>query len=291
MKRLAAALAVVVVTATSAVATNTATTTTSDRDVAGMVDPFFGTGPGFSYPGPVTPFGMVAASPDTEGKTSPFAYTGYLYSDSTIRGFSLLHINGAGVHMGGEFPFLPVTAPVMSSDPTSYAVPFSHAAESARPGAYDVTLANGVHVDLATTTHAALERYAFPPALPASVIVEPGRDNTGFHVAQVQAIGDHTVVGMFHGDFDAWFAAKFSQPFTATAAVANCTPDWPNTNCTPVDGVRQASGPAATMVLSFAPGSTVTMRAGVSFVDAAGALRNLRTELKDFDVQRVQTAS
>ena len=50
------------------------------------VDPMIGTAPpGFVFPGAVVPFGMVQNSPDTEGE---FAYSGYLSTDPTIRGFS-----------------------------------------------------------------------------------------------------------------------------------------------------------------------------------------------------------
>jgi putative alpha-1,2-mannosidase len=43
---------------------------------------------------------MVQNSPDTEGQ---FAYGGYLWSDATIRGLSLVHISGLesiGQHSG-----------------------------------------------------------------------------------------------------------------------------------------------------------------------------------------------
>src|SRR3954453_5483714 len=173
---LTAALATVATVVAGLGTASAGTAADAPPDPAQYVDPLIGTAaPGFVFPGAVVPFGMIANSPDTEGQTSPFAYTGYLYSDATIRGFSLVHQSGPGVHMGGELPFLPVTGPVTSTDPLHYAAPFSHAAETGSAGAYGVQLGNGVHVDLAATARTALQRYAFPPAAPASVIAAVGR--------------------------------------------------------------------------------------------------------------------
>src|SRR4051812_31391149 len=77
-------------------------------DLASEVDPLAGTfPPGFVFPGADTPFGMVQNSPDTRGE---FAYSGYLYTDPTIGGFSLVHLSGPGVKKAGDIPFMPFTA-------------------------------------------------------------------------------------------------------------------------------------------------------------------------------------
>src|SRR5688572_20591980 len=76
-----------------------------DPDLARYVDPMVGTfAPGFTVPGAATPFGMVQVSPDTGG---PFAYSGYLWTDPTIYGFSHVHLSGPGVKKAGDIPFLP----------------------------------------------------------------------------------------------------------------------------------------------------------------------------------------
>src|SRR5436190_11710363 len=86
---------------------------------ASYVDPMIGTfAPGFVFPGADVPFGMVQNSPDTIG--SGFAYSGYLYSDPVIRGFSLVHLSGPGVEKAGDIPFMPTVGPVDSNDPTRY---------------------------------------------------------------------------------------------------------------------------------------------------------------------------
>src|SRR5215468_4780344 len=58
--------------------------------------PLVGTGGhGHTYPGATTPFGFVQVSPDTRTEGWD-ACSGYHYSDSTIMGFSHLHLSGTG---------------------------------------------------------------------------------------------------------------------------------------------------------------------------------------------------
>src|SRR3954471_23811241 len=86
-------------------------------DLASEVDPLAGTlPPGFVFPGADIPFGMVQNSPDTRGQ---FAYGGYLYSDPTIAGFSLVHLSGPGVKKAGDLPFMPTLGPA-TDDPNVY---------------------------------------------------------------------------------------------------------------------------------------------------------------------------
>src|SRR3712207_4071007 len=92
-----------------------------EEDPARFVDPMIGTSPpGFVFPGPAVPFGMVQNSPDTTGE---FAYSGYLYTDNFIRGFSLVHLSGPGVRKAGDLPFMPTLAPP-TSDPNQYGSTF-----------------------------------------------------------------------------------------------------------------------------------------------------------------------
>src|SRR3954451_15702324 len=142
-------------------------------DLASEVDPLDGTlPPGFVFPGAVVPFGMVQNSPDTTGE---FAYGGYDYSDSAIRGFSLVHLSGPGVKKGGDIPFMPTLGPA-SGDPDVYASPFDHAREVAEPGYYRVTLdASQTDVELTASAHAAMQRYTFAPSATARVIMDTAR--------------------------------------------------------------------------------------------------------------------
>src|SRR5439155_11460796 len=101
--------------------------------------------------GATLPFGMVQWSPDTPRKP---AGGGYWFDDHEINGFSLTHLSGVGCAAGGDLPFLPVTGD-LPADPGATSLPFSHADETAGPGAYTVT-AGGIRTDLAVTARTGL---------------------------------------------------------------------------------------------------------------------------------------
>src|SRR3954468_16833442 len=173
MRAVGLALAVVALAATPAPAAPPA----AAADLASEVDPLDGTmPPGFIFPGAVVPFGMVQNSPDTTG---PFAYGGYDWTDTAIRGFSLVHVSGPGVKKGGDLPFMP-TLGSATDDPAVYASPFSHAREEASPGYYRVTLdASQTDVELTASTRAAMQRYTFAPSPSAKVIMDTARSGEG----------------------------------------------------------------------------------------------------------------
>src|SRR3954454_16090247 len=184
-------------------------------DLAGEVDPLAGTfAPGFVFPGADTPFGMVQNSPDTRGE---FAYSGYLWSDPTIAGFSLVHLSGPGVKKGGDIPFMPFTAGPATDDPTVYASPFTHAREQAEPGYYKDTLdGSQPDVELTAPTHAAMQRYAFPPLPVATVIMDTARSVEGTAPAGWRVTGPNEVAGWRKGRYPAFFVARFSRPFASS---------------------------------------------------------------------------
>jgi putative alpha-1,2-mannosidase len=131
-------------------------------DLAGQVNPFIGTTNGGNvYPGATMPFGLVAFSPEQTplpGKRFPIAAPGgYEWRANGVRGFSLTRVSGSGcTGAGGDIPLMPVTVPVAAS-PSSvdaglmYASLLDHAKEQAHPGAYSLTLDNGVGVSLGAT--------------------------------------------------------------------------------------------------------------------------------------------
>lgn len=120
------------------------------------VDPFIGTDFfGHTYPGAALPNAMVHLGPDvhTEGWTY---CAGYVYSESSLMGFSHTHWSGVGMVNGGEVLLMPTTSqklqvvPGTLEDPDSgYRSRFDHSEESASPGYYSVRLKDyGIKVEL-----------------------------------------------------------------------------------------------------------------------------------------------
>ncbi|GMA32590.1 hypothetical protein GCM10025875_25820 [Litorihabitans aurantiacus] len=137
------------------------------------VNPFIGSqDDGNTYPGASVPFGMVQFSPDNGHMT------GYDYTRTSIRGFSMVHLSGVGCGLGGLMPMLPTTGTPSDTRYESYALPYSHDDEEAAPGYYRVGLqapAGTIDAELAATEHTAIARYTFPSTTEATVLLNPGQ--------------------------------------------------------------------------------------------------------------------
>lgn len=260
-----------------------------EKDPVDYVDPFIGTlGGGFAFPGPSAPYGMVQLSPDTDGY---LAYTGYMYHDQFIRGFSHHHIESMGVKSNGNLPFMPTTGPVASNDPRLFWSKFDHANESASPGYYRVLLERyGIDVELTAGTRVGMHRYTFPPGVQGNVILDVGRSNkewepwdpsTSVHPSSLEISEDRRmVVGTADSGqrYTIHFAAEFDRPFESYGA-------WDAYGDAPAEGKGSAAGKGAGGYVSFdtTADRDVLVKVGISFVSRANAVANLEAEKPDWD--------
>ena len=244
-------------------------TRTAGGDLTSYVDPMIGTvAPGFVFPGASVPFGMVQNSPDTDGE---FAYSGYLYHDALIRGFSLVHLNGPGVRKAGDIPFIPFVGPLVSTEPRVIGSPWDRANEAASPGYYRVLLQKyATEVELTAATRAGMQRYTFPPTPEANVLVDVARSVEGVHDGDVTQTGPAEISGWAQGRYRVNFVARFDRPLTSFSR----------------------DGKAGVATFDTTDDRVVTMKAGISFVDADGARRNLEAETGDgFDFEGMRAAA
>lgn len=249
-------------------------------DPTALANPLVGTSSGGNtFPGATLPFGMAQPSPDTPSRPSG---GGYAYDDAKILGFSTAHLSGPGCPALGHVSLMPVTGPVTSTKDTDYASDFSHATETASPGYYAVTLVRyGVRAELTATERTAWERYTFPATgTPQDeVLLNLGAAENKTTAARLTVSAPDTVAGSQSTDVfcnagyqpvTLYFAARFSEPFTATGTWNDGSVTW---------GKTSASGTAAGAALRFAPGTRqVVARIGVSYVSAANAAANLAAE-------------
>ncbi|MBI3240411.1 MAG: glycoside hydrolase family 92 protein, partial [Flavobacteriia bacterium] len=135
-------------------------------DPLAYVNPFVGTGGhGHTFPGPVSPFGMVQLGPDTRPEGWD-GCSGYHYSDSVIYGFSHTHLSGTGVPDYADLLVVPQVGK-LKLEPSyktakGYGASFSHKNEVAKPGFYSVKLSNpNVDVRLTTTERCGIHEYTF----------------------------------------------------------------------------------------------------------------------------------
>lgn len=126
------------------------------------VNPFIGTGAvesslsGNNYPGATVPFGMVQLSPDTREAPDWAQASGYDYNDSTIYGFSHTRLSGTGASDFIDILMFPTQSGKRQSG-------FTHEQESARPGYYQVMLAEeGIRAELTASARVGVHRYTYP---------------------------------------------------------------------------------------------------------------------------------
>lgn len=264
--------------------------TPPQRDLTRWVNPMAGTGVSIhresgvsgstnAFPGAMAPFGMIQWSPDTG---DGLHRGGYDVTDRTISGFSLTHWSGVGCVYGGDFSFMP-----LDFDPVEaprgrgvFGTPFSHDGEVARPGSYDVTLGNGIRVELTTTTRCGMMRCTFPRSS-ATFAIDAASEVRGVVDSSVTLDPAHGVIqgraigGNFCGHQEnrtLYVRIQFDRPFSRWSTWSGEQLDLGQ-----IDGAGRSCGTYVTFDLR--DDRQVTAQVGLSYVSAEGARRNLEQEL------------
>ena len=277
------------------------------KDPASYVNPLIGTANGGNtFPGAVLPFGMFSWSPEnTRGDmTRAAAPGGYHYDAMRIRGFSLTHLSGAGCRgASGDIPFFPhagevTTSPSADAKNAVYASDFTHEDESTVAGLYRVRLTSGVNVELTAALRSGIGRFTYLSGQPATMLIRTSDTQIGSSDASVTIdAATRTVTGSVtsgnfcgylspagrHSYYTLHFVAVFDRPF---ANFGTWQSDLVTKDSTSAKGGTSygAEGfpPAGTgsgAYIGFAPGSTVNVRVGISYVSVANARANMAAEL------------
>ncbi|MFE9175743.1 GH92 family glycosyl hydrolase [Streptomyces sp. NPDC007126] len=253
---------------------------TTDQNLTDLVNPFIGTeNEGNTYPGAAVPFGMVQFSPDTGHNT------GYDHSDTRIRGFSLVHLSGVGCGLGGDLPVLPTTGDVTETDYAKYAASFSHDDEEAGPGYYRVGLDSGVEAELTATERTGVQRYTFPATDKANVLLNAGQSLHKNISTEVEVLDSRTVRTAITGSgfcqdtkpYTVYTITRFDRPFASYGTWDDGT----------VTAGAKTGGDGAYVRFDTTKDRTVEATTALSYVDARGAVLNLRAEGgRSFDAVR-----
>lgn len=288
---------------------------------ASYIDPMIGTvgdeqdtsfhGGGKTHPGACTPGGMVQLSPDTV--TGGDNGTGYNYCQTTIEGFSFNHMSGVGWYGDlGNLQIMPVVGDVDLRSGSNHEIPFekgsvgwrsgfSHERERAEAGYYSVMLDRyGIFAEATASAHTGMLRFAYPKNADARLIFNFSRRIAGrADFQQVRIVDDRTIEGAIRctpagGGFGRgrggiaytlYFACKLSvapEQFRFFARETLLPTEL--TVCENEDlGLLAYFGNTIREPL--------TLQCGISYVDIAGARKNLQAEdaKLDFDAMRQQT--
>ena len=196
------------------------------ENLSQFVNPFIGTdGPGNTYPGATTPFGMVQLSPDI-GIPGWDRIAGYYYQDTIISGFSHTHLTGTGA--GDLYDILVMPSNSKSSKRIKengfrpYST-FSHDKEMASPGYYTVDLLDyGIKAEMTATKRVGIHRYTFPKDDSTKISVDLGYalnwdrpTDTYLEVVNDSLIKGYRMSTGWAKDQRIYFSMHFSKPFNS----------------------------------------------------------------------------
>jgi predicted alpha-1,2-mannosidase len=257
----------------------------SAQDYTKYADPFVGTGGhGHTFPGAVSPFGMMQLSPDTRLHGWD-GCSGYHYSDTMVYGFSHTHLSGTGCTDYGDVLLVPTTGKVKFGE-KNYATHFSHSNEKASPGYYSVLLdQRHIKVELSVTKRTGIHKYTFPKSDHANIILDLNhRDRV--KAGEINITSDHEITG--HRYSSSWadkqhvyFVIQFSKPFKKSGI---------SKGGVLVNGRKHADGILLKSYVTFetTEGEVIYAKVGISAVSIDGARKNLDTEQPDWNFDKVR---
>ena len=255
----------------------------SNTDFTKMVNPFVGTGGhGHTFPGASSPFGMVQLSPDTR-LDGWDGCGGYHYDDSIIFGFSHTHLSGTGVSDYGDILLMPTTNQSVDLSNYAYAQQFSHQAEAAHAGYYEVQLANQVKVALTATSRAGYHRYQFPNQSSVNFVLNlKHRDQV--ITSSLKQINAYEIEGMrrskaWANDQHVYFVMRFSKPIQSIKLA--------NEQVVAIGETIQSKDIISLIHFQDDQNTTLEVKVGISAVSEAGARLNLDTEIANQTFEQV----
>lgn len=251
-----------------------------------LVNPFIGTGGhGHTFPGAVVPFGMVQLSPDTRTQGWD-ACGGYYTDDKSILGFSHRHLSGTGMTDFADVLFTPFIGKLKIQNDTLqkyYPLKFSHKNETAKPGYYKVAFDNGIKAELTASTRAGFHKYQFPSGQSGIIIdLHHNLHNQKVLESSIEIVSTTEIRGMrltegwSKRDY-VYFYAKFDKPFSVKLYKQNKE----------VSG-NKLNDENVKAVLTFTNPKEVKVKVGISPVDENGALNNLKSEISDWNFDKIR---
>lgn len=271
------------------------------KQPADYVNPFLGTDFfGHTFPGASLPYAMVHLSPDVDTKGWTYC-AGYVYSGTSIMGFSHTHWSGVGMTNGGDVLLMPVTGrklqivPGPQNNPDEgYRSRFSHEDEIASPGYYSVLLKDyNIKAELTATQRAGFHRYTFPKTNNAKIILDLGHqigDMSSEEDSHLKIVDNNRIEGeKSAGLGKVYFVAEFSKPFRyyGTFDASYVTPESGG-SIFPYKNEEKGNKIGAFVTFETEESEQVLVKVGISYTSVEGARKNLHAEIQDWDFDKVK---
>lgn len=261
-------------------------------DLTRYVDQYIGTGGhGHVFMGANVPFGFVQLGPTSIPQTWDWC-SGYHISDTTVIGFSHLHLSGTGIGDLSDIVLMPATGKVKhargshESYDTGMWSYFSRANERARPGYYATRLDRyGIDVELTATERVGFHKYAFPASDESKVVIDL-RNGQGWDrpvEGYVRQAGPTTVEGYRYSrgwasDQKVFFTAEFSRPIREFLVFESDDPK--------AGTELRAPAVYAEALFDMPEGGELLVKVALSPVSIQNAHGNMQAELPSWDFGR-----
>ena len=270
------------------------------NDLASEVNPMIGTNsslarPGVyanTSPGASRPFGMFYWSPDSG--TDVF----YRYENPTLRGFSPMHISGAGCPQLGDAPVMVVSGKLQALPFVRSSVfgaqdlvisAYRHENEVAEPGYYSVELDSGIKIEMAAAPRSGLAQVTLPAdGREHTLFVDLSHNLTTVYDAEMSLRGGYMAGSVSSGGggcgssehHRTYFSYQVQEKPDSEGTFSEAGFDA---------GPSSVKGPRTGAYMVFGPGTrTVHFKVGVSYVSAANAEQNAASEIADWNVVRLR---
>jgi predicted alpha-1,2-mannosidase len=261
----------------------------AQQDTVSYVNPLIGTersaiGYGGTMPFVAAPFGMTDWTAQT--RQNKISVTSYNYRDTAISGFIGTHQPAIWMGDYGYVTLMPEAGPLRLT-PAERQLKFSHSDETSHADSYAVTLnapeGGVIHAQMTASERCAFMRFRFPRKGVARVLVEASRPGIqGFAQVNLQA---HEITGYNPHRMDAHLG-PFPLPHFKGYFVVQFHQAPRDEKTYGMESAAAASSRGA--YAEFAPGETVELRVGTSFLSIDQARANLAREMPDWNFQAAQ---
>lgn len=254
-------------------------------DLTSYVNPFIGTSiGGNTFPGAVTPWGMVSVSPHN----SLNATSGYLHGEKDFYGFGMVHLSGTGCAELGSI-LITVTDKAAPIKPTDYRNSYSN--EKASPGYYSVQFDDQkVKADVTVAERTGLLKFTSYSNTEKTIVLDVGRSLGIIGGGKVKIVSENEVVGYnISGGFcgetnreEIYFYARFSKNFIDHKL-------WVDDKIVDSTEAQVIDAPIGTLLnFNFNENEELQIKVGISYVSIENARLNLENEIPNWNFDHIK---
>ncbi|MGQ8338269.1 GH92 family glycosyl hydrolase [Sunxiuqinia sp. A32] len=229
---------------------------------------------GYTFPGPMLPFGMVQ-------------FTTTFFDEN--KGFVINQMSGAGCHNMGNLPMLPIPGELKESPIDMMSFKPEIKLSDAHAGYYEANLFNQINCELSTTTRTGIARIHFDESQKGTILIGTGINSTEVSESSVKITGPNSFEGVADGgnfcgansNYKIYFAGEFSKEADASGT-------WMGDSL--LVGQTSAQDNNSGVYFSFEnkDSSAILYKVGISYVSLDNAKLNLKTENPNWDFDQVK---